>query len=465
MAGLLNLNNIPNHQISGLNDEELNWVTNESSNRYLVELDPKLFNELLENYEHENQNDDQYKSIEHAVIKEMDEAEEAGIPSSTKFSTGQHVAKFKSFLTSNGLSENIEIMPVSFLNNYLRLFYFSLKCKDGRPYAPRSLIGIRAAIHRYLISPKVNRKINILADVEFTRANAMLKTMIGKWLREGKKSKTFDAIEKNDMEKIRKYFDRSSPISLQHEVWYNIVYYFGLRGRETISQLDMNSLRLETDETGRRFLFINHQTLSKNVKASLSQKEFEDFKTVRMYDAPDNASACPVAAFLAYKSRCSPTNNYLFPRPLKNWNSKVIWYSEKSKLGKDTIGEFMKSISIAAGLDKKYTNHCVRVTVVSELNAQGFTSAQIASVTGQKRIESVDRYIRRRDSEKRNISDALTTAMLPSNKRIKNDVAENIDIVLRNDDGGQRSIHIPKGSNVNFHFDGQFKDCSFNFHS
>ncbi|MEL7309423.1 MAG: DUF3504 domain-containing protein, partial [Pseudomonadota bacterium] len=388
--------------------------------------------------------------------------EEAGIPNSTKFSTSQHVAKFKSFLASNGLSENIENMPVSFLNKYLRLFYFSLKCKDGRPYAPRSLIGIRAAIHRYLISPKVNRKINILHDVEFTRANAMLKTMIGKWLREGRKSKTFDAIEKNDLEKIRRYFDRSSPISLQHEVWYNLVYYFGFRGRETISQLKMNSLSLETDETGRRFLFINHQTLSKNVKASLSQKEFEDIKIVRMYDAPDNVSSCPVAAFLAYKSRCSPTNNFLFPRPLKKWYSKVMWYSEKSKMGKDSIGEFMKSISIAAGLEKMYTNHCVRVTVVSELNAQGFSSAQIASVTGQKRIESVDRYIRRRNSEKRNISDALTQAMLPPNKRTKDDAAENIDIVIRNDDACQRSIQIPTGSNVNFHFDGQFKDCSMN---
>ena len=356
-------------------------------------------------------------------------------------------------------------MPVSFLNNYLRLFYFSLKCKDGRPYAPRSLIGIRAAIHRYLISPKVNRNINILSGVEFTRANAMLKTMIGKWLREGKKSKSFEAIEEEDMEKIRKNFDRRSPVVLQHEVWYNIVYYFGFRGRETISQLHMNSFSLQTEETGRRFLFINHQTFSKNVKASLSQKEFEDLKNARMYDAPDNPSACPVTAFLTYKSKCLPTNNYLFPRPLKKWMSSMIWYADKSKMGKDSIGEFMKSISFAAGLQKMYTNHCVRVTVVSELDAQGFTPAQIASVTGHKRSDSVTRYIRRRDSEKRNISDALTRGMAPSNKITKNDAAEDKIITIRNDDTAQRTIHVPQGSNIHFHFDGQFKDCSFKFHS
>ena len=101
------------------------------------------------------------------------------------------------------LSQDIEEMPATFLNKYLRLFYFSLKCKGGSLYTPRSLIGIRAAIHRYLISPNMDRNINILTDREFNRANAMLKRMIGKSLRRGKKRKTFGAIEENDVKKIR----------------------------------------------------------------------------------------------------------------------------------------------------------------------------------------------------------------------------------------------------------------------
>ena len=182
---MLNLSNVPNAQISGLSDEELSWVTSESNSRFVVELDAKLFEELGA----VDLKDMEFNDLEPDIIKEMDEAEEANIPESTKFSTSQHVSKFKSFLSAKGLSENIETMPATFLNSYLRLFYYSLGCKDGRPYAPRSLIGIRAAIQRFFNSPKVNRKINIISDQEFVRANSMLKTMIGKWLREGKKSK------------------------------------------------------------------------------------------------------------------------------------------------------------------------------------------------------------------------------------------------------------------------------------
>ena len=152
MTGLLNLSNVPNQQISGLNDDELQWVTDESNERYVLELDTAMFDELMEDYKNADGDEEEYKDLEDEITKEMDEAEEEGIPTSTKFSTNQHVAKFKSFLSAKGLSENIEKMPASFLNKYLRLFYFSLKRKDGIPYAPRSLIGIRAAINRYLIS-------------------------------------------------------------------------------------------------------------------------------------------------------------------------------------------------------------------------------------------------------------------------------------------------------------------------
>ena len=220
---------------------------------------------------------------------------------------------------------------------------------------------------------------------------------------------------------------------------------------------------MQSDGAGRRFFEINHQTLSKNVKDSLSQKEFQDLKAARMYGVPENQSACPVtAAFLTYKSRCPPTTVYLFPKPLKIWFSKVVWYSDKMKTGKDTIGNFMKSISTAAGLEKPYTNYCIRVTVVNELDARGFTSSQIATVTGHKRGESIDRYKRKRDSEKRSISDALSKSMT-SNKSRKDDSAEDVCVIIRNEDSGERNIQVPKNANIHLHFDGQFNDCNFNF--
>ena len=78
-----------------------------------------------------------------------------------------------------------------------------------------------------------------------------------------------------------------------------------------ISQLNMNSLSVDNDETGRRFLYMNHQALSKNGKASLSQKELDNLQTARMHDDPHDADVCLVTVFLQHKSRCSPSNEYV----------------------------------------------------------------------------------------------------------------------------------------------------------
>lgn len=449
---VLNLENVPGKIVSGLGTEELEWITKESSERFILELDQGFLNEM------NCEEDGEWGMLENDIIKEMDEAENSAIPMSTKFSTKQHVTKFKTFLSSKQLSTNIEEMPVSFLALYLRYFYFHLRCKDGRPYSPRSLIGIRAAIHRHLTSSDVNRCINIMKDSEFDRANKMLKTMIGKWLKEGSKSKQFCTIEKGDLKKIRVYFDRSTPEVLQQEIWFMLSFYFGFRGREVLSNLKMDHLSVGVDEDQRRYIFINHQYLSKNVKASLSQKEFLNLQNARMYDNPSDEKKCPVAAFELYKSKCPSNNENLFPMPKKIINKDCYWYCESRGLGKNTIGAMMKTISEKANLNKKYTNHCVRVSVVNELDSCGFTSEQICSVTGHKNRDSVEKYKRQKDTEKRKISDAITTSI---NDEIDDSVVPNKSFVLANVDNENINVALPAGGNVTFKFDGNFQNCNF----
>jgi len=185
-------------------------------------------------------------------------------------------------------------MPTRFLADYLRYFYFNLRCQDGTFYSPRSLVCYRASIQRYLTSPEVNRTVNILKDSEFNRANGVLKAMVGKWIKEGNKGKKYPAIEPEDLNRIRNYFDRSNPDSLQHEVWFNITYYFGLRGREIVCQLSKGDLEIDSDSDGRTFISLKKDFLSKNVKCSLSQKEFETVSVARMYADDSCSSKCPV---------------------------------------------------------------------------------------------------------------------------------------------------------------------------
>ena len=60
----------------------------------------------------------------------------------------------------------------------------------------------------------------------------------------------------------------------------------------------------------------------------------------------------------------------------------------------------MKNISRSTGLSRVYTNHCVRVTVVTELKEQGFSNDEIASLTGHKSSVSLSPEKKRLGEEK-----------------------------------------------------------------
>ena len=169
-------------------------------------------------------------------------------------------------------------------------------------YSPATLVCIRAAIHRHLTSAEVNKKINILKDDDFKRSNVMLKSMVGKFLKEGNGScQSYPAIEQSDLIKMRQFFDRSNGAVLQMEVWFNLLYYFALRSRETIRYLTLESFSVSCDYNNKKYVSIKHDFISKNTKSSLIRKEYENIKQCRMYDNP--SVHCPVEAFELYMDK------------------------------------------------------------------------------------------------------------------------------------------------------------------
>ena len=101
----------------------------------------------------------------------------------------------------------------------------------------------------------------------------MLKTKVGQYLNSGTQQlKQTVEIEQNDLARLSSYFNRSTPVRLQQEVWYNIEYNFGMRGRENIRDLTVDTFIKEKDSNGKTYIRINETLLSKNVKASLSHK-------------------------------------------------------------------------------------------------------------------------------------------------------------------------------------------------
>ena len=72
----------------------------------------------------------------------------------------------------------------------------------------------------------------------------------------------------------------------------------------------------------------------------------------------------------------------------------------------------MKTISTNANLSRLYTNHFVRATCVTQLASKGFSISEIQAVTGHKRQDSVQRYIKQiESSKKQKMSNALSESM------------------------------------------------------
>ena len=298
----MNFSNIPGGMISGVGDDVLKWIEEVSNDRYLEELSFP-FEERL------NSLDKEEGLISEEVEKKLNEIETESIPRST-MKQMIYARKFRKFLAEKNLDHDFEKLPYSILNTYLRYFYSELKKEDGTPYAPASLICIRASLQRQLSLPEFGRpEINIISGDQFAGSNRMLKAMVARYLKSDDKKKPeekYPPIEVDDMMKIRASFTRSTPTELQDEFVFNCLYYFGLRGRETLRFLDRNSFEIKTDTSNRRYLYLMGDRLSKNCKASLSPKDFEDAKKVRAYECNERPLECPVQCFEIYLSNCRP---------------------------------------------------------------------------------------------------------------------------------------------------------------
>ena len=102
----------------------------------------------------------------------------------------------------------------------------------------------------------------------------------------------------------------------------------------------------------------------------------------------EGSEKCPVNSFKHYIDNLNPKCNAFFQHP----NERKDGYDNKP-VGKNTIGDFMKTISKNAELSKIYTNHCIRKTTATAMHCQGFDLKQIANVTKHKNLQSLENYI------------------------------------------------------------------------
>ena len=271
---------------------------------------------------------------------------------------------------------------------------------------------MRAAINRHL--KDINRDIDIVRDKPFTKANDLLNAKLKFMTKSGMSRPTQHKkiISQNDMMKINSYLSNvNDPQILQYNVWYSLAIHFVSRGLEFHHQLNLNSFVFESDDSGREYVTLSHETCQKNVQGGLG--DYEAVADKRMYATGDDH--CPVASLRNFLGHCDPTAPALFCRIKQNpLQSLGIWYTCKP-LSKRMFSKFMSNICEQAQCSTSYTAHSLRATAIQQLSNAGLETRHIMLMSGHRNEASVRSYSRDCSVEqKRHISDILSMKSLTS---------------------------------------------------
>ena len=274
----------------------------------------------------------------------------------------------------------------------LRRFYAEARKKDGEMYGKKTLLGFRHGIERYLNQPPYSRNVNISSDSRFKRSNEMLDAQLVQLKRSGKENSIHKPpIESEDLLKIKssEAVSLSSPLSLLRNVWFHVVLFFCRRGREGQRKLTKSSFKFDVDASGRNFITMAHDEISKNHPGGLKDVASTE-KYARMYETDHKHDG--YKAFTLYLSKLNPNSSVLFQYPKKNWQpTDAVWYDNKP-IGVNKLDNMMREISEVAQLSRIYTNHSVRATAITVWSDAGVPNRHIMAISGHRNEQSLSHY-------------------------------------------------------------------------
>ena len=222
-----------------------------------------------------------------------------------------------------------------------------------------------------------------------------------------------------------KVFGDETPLSLLQVNWFNISLHFCRRGRENQRSLTKKSFTIETDGNGNEYVAMAVSESTKNHQGGLADKAVDEGDP-KMFST--GKSTCPVRYFKKYLAVLHPKQVALFQKPRRNFTSgDQIWF-ENCPIGVNKPGAMMKEISTDAKLSQVYSNHCVRSTTVTVLDAAGIPIHRIMQSSGHRNESSVKFYCDRKKLEKEkessNILARFGSELLPAAQRQRQELEE-----------------------------------------
>ena len=331
------------------------------------------------------------------------------IPQNTVKANKAAAKLLRNYLLEKNLDSDFESFDVGRLAEILTHFYLDARSKNGELYKATTLINTRHALNRYLKSPPVLKKFDIITGSEFGEANECFKTALAEIKKAGKGDiEHYPEIEEGDLKKLYQsmYMDPSTPFGLANRVQMNIRLYFCRRANENMESMTKDTFVVKSyPDTGRKYIIKKTDELTKN------QRESDREKISGHMPADSEVSdICPVRSFETYLSKLNPDCNRLWQYPKDSFSaSDECWYTKKP-IGKDSLASFLSNLSRKVGLSKVYTNHSIRATGTTILG-RICSTAQVMSVTGHKSASSVAVYQRVSNKEKQAMGDIISSSV------------------------------------------------------
>uniref|UniRef100_A0A1I8H8Y0 PIPK domain-containing protein n=1 Tax=Macrostomum lignano TaxID=282301 RepID=A0A1I8H8Y0_9PLAT len=342
----------------GVSDSELSFITALSYTDHHGDTDLQNIIGFLTDLQANSEDDVsgvKLPELPESVAADMDQGELDSLPRSTQEQMMQQGSRFIAFMRKHTTKE-VQSMTNEKLGEYLRFYYFGLKKSDGSLYSPATLT-------------------DIMNGPEFEAANRMLRVKVRHFSVEGAGVvQQFQPIEDGDLRKIRQHFDRSTAEELQDEVVFVIFYTLG----ERPGAFGVDSKTWGTD--GHSYLKLPPLP-TKNQSSDPTKCKGNVAKQSRIYGAERD--------LILHYQLLLPEGDNFFPRPLANASNGVLRFSSRQVRGVNWLCSFMGHLSEVCSLSQRYTNHCIRVTRISDLFVSGHSMDEIMAVTGQ-RSEATD---------------------------------------------------------------------------
>ena len=186
------------------------------------------------------------------------------------------------------------------------------------------------------------------------------------------------------------------------------------RGAENIEKMTKNTFQLQfEEETGIAFVKKVEDEQTKN--HCETDSEIITGYMPQMLDPTTGRphKLCPVRSYKNYLWQLNPDNPMLWQNIMKKpTQDHPNIYFGKGHLGHNTLDKFMRRLSENLNLTQTYTNHCIRVTGVTNLTRKNFSPKQIMSVSGHKSLDSLAIYQKVAANEKMIMGMSLTYSLM-----------------------------------------------------